>query len=76
MREWTGPYLRDAGQPLSHFALPFIPQAEVSTRNEVVESPDIVDVFPGIDPQLKNETGRYVQVSIQRFPTARGVTLG
>ncbi len=47
--------LADAGQPLPHFALPFILQAEVSTRNEVVESPNIVGVFPGTDPELKNE---------------------
>ena len=47
--------LADAGQPLPHFALPSILRAEVSTRNEVVESPNIVGVFAGTDPQLKNE---------------------
>jgi Zn-dependent M28 family amino/carboxypeptidase len=47
--------LADAGQPLPRFALPFVLEAEVTVRNEVVESPNIVAVFPGTDPQLKNE---------------------
>ncbi len=47
--------LADAGQPLPHFPLPSMLEATVHTRNEIVESPNIIGVFPGTDPQLQNE---------------------
>jgi hypothetical protein len=47
--------LADAGQPLPILRFHLFLQAEVSTRNEVVESPNIVGVFAGTDPQPKNE---------------------
>lgn len=47
--------LADTGSPLPRFALPTKLQATVRTRKEVVESPNIVGVFPGTDPQLKKE---------------------
>jgi Zn-dependent M28 family amino/carboxypeptidase len=47
--------LADAGQVLPHFGLPATLEAVVRTRNEVVESPNIVGVYPGSDPQLKSE---------------------
>lgn len=45
----------EAGKPLPHFALRFTLKAQVSTRNEQVESPNIVGVLAGSDPQLKNQ---------------------
>jgi hypothetical protein len=47
--------LADAGEPLPHFNLPSALQATVRTKNEAVESPNIVAMLPGTDPQLKNE---------------------
>lgn len=47
--------IADAGQPMPHFALKTAIQASVSTRNEQVESPNVVGVLPGSDPKLKNE---------------------
>jgi hypothetical protein len=45
----------NAGKPLPHFPLRFTLKALVSTRNEQVESPNIVGVLPGSDAQLKNQ---------------------
>lgn len=47
--------LADAGQVLPRFGLPSTLEAVVRTRNEVVESPNVVGVYPGSDPQLKSE---------------------
>jgi Zn-dependent M28 family amino/carboxypeptidase len=47
--------LADAGKPMPHFPLKVALKAAVSTKNEQVESPNIVGVLPGSDPKLKSE---------------------
>lgn len=47
--------LGNAGKPLPRFPLSATLRAEVSALTEQVESPNIIGVLPGSDPQLKNE---------------------
>lgn len=47
--------LGDAAQPLPRFPLQGHLRAHVSTKNEQVESPNIVAALPGTDPKLKDE---------------------
>jgi len=52
--------LADASKPLPRFPLVGSIDATVTVETERVESPNVVGVFPGVDPRLKNE---YVVVS-------------
>ncbi|HMF75598.1 MAG TPA: M20/M25/M40 family metallo-hydrolase [Bryobacteraceae bacterium] len=47
--------LADAGKPLPHFPLKVTLKGTVVTKDEQVESPNIVGILPGADPKLKNE---------------------
>ncbi len=52
--------LAAAAKPLPRFPLVGSIQATVTTETDQVESPNVVGIFPGTDPRLKNE---YVVVS-------------
>ncbi|MFL6451455.1 MAG: M28 family metallopeptidase [Bryobacteraceae bacterium] len=47
--------LADAGKPMPHFALNPVLKAMVATKNEEVESPNVVGILRGSDPKLSNE---------------------
>ncbi len=47
--------LADAGKPLPHFSLRPSLEAQVATRNEQVESPNVAGILEGSDPKLKAE---------------------
>ena len=47
--------IADAGKPMPHFPLKGTLSATVTTRNERVESPNVVGVLPGTDAKLKRE---------------------
>ncbi len=47
--------LADAGKPLPRFPLSPTLRAHVNASTEEVESPNIIGVLPGSDPQLNNE---------------------
>ena len=52
--------LADASKPLPRFPLVGTIEASVTTETNQVESPNVVGIFPGVDPKLKND---YVVVS-------------
>ncbi len=45
----------DGGKPMPHFVLKPTLKASVVTRNEEVESPNVIGILRGSDPKLKNE---------------------
>src|SRR4051794_29157731 len=49
----------DAGKQMPHFALKPTLKATVVTKNEEVESPNVVGILRGSDPKLKNEYVAY-----------------
>ncbi len=52
--------LADAANPLPRFPLIGSIEASVTTESSQVESPNVVGIFPGVDPRLKSE---YVVIS-------------
>jgi Zn-dependent M28 family amino/carboxypeptidase len=47
--------IADAGKPMPHFDLKRTLKATVVTRNEQVESPNVVGILRGSDPKLKSQ---------------------